>query len=362
MMRECRNCRFPLKFARFFEWRSDGTILNTDSIRTRSHIVILELGETNAIFNSLAEKIGVPVDPILITAEKNVGKAFFQETILRTLRFAPENPRLRPSFVAKMMVRQIRTNVAGLGSGIISADYYKGGDSMILRFKNPSFLPRLVGTSLGIYESIERLKCADYDYWIDGNGDLLIKMSHPEGENETSRESRLYLDDIKRSAGPLIFERCPGCGVPLGAAGALEWHIEEGTIINRFTGRRETVGAVQSVNAMMRELEKELGGEVLEILYQAQKEYAEKQLEGLGADDREKLWDRYLFDMALRGMGYPDSFERGEGTVSVEIHNAYNQTLYAGKVAALFELLSGGPSTIEWDHRERTFGSYSISS
>jgi hypothetical protein len=58
------------------------------------------------------------------------------------------------------------------------------------------------------------------------------------------------------------------------------------------------------------------------------------------------------------GLGYPDEFDAGDSEVSVLIGNAYNQDLYAAKIAAGLEALTGKGSRIEWRNRERKSGSY----
>jgi hypothetical protein len=76
-----------------------------------------------------------------------------------------------------------------------------------------------------------------------------------------------------------------------------------------------------------------------------------------GAD----LMERHLTDLAIRGLGYPVRFEREGGSLSVEITNAFNQVLYAAKLAAYLEVETGSESSIKWVKREATDGVYTIS-
>lgn len=358
-MRVCRECGFPRTFSRFFEWRSDGTIIGRDLARNESQISFLPCGELERVFDSLSETIGLSVDRFLTQAEKNVGKAFFANTPLKVLRHAPHNRHVRPEFVARAMVRLVRFYVAGLGFGIISVDSYRGGDSMVLRFRNPCFAARLVGTSLGIYESVEKMPSAAYECSIQ-DGDLVISMSHSDEPQESLSETRLYLERVQPGIGPLEYERCGRCGVPLEAAGSFAWNIEEGIIFNRHTREREVVGAVQSVNAMMRELELELGEEVLQVIFDAQKALELERLGAVEAPLADVFWKGYLEDLGLRGLGYPLHFERRDGGVNVEIENPYNQVLYAAKIAAALEKISGNSTRIDWEKRYRDHGVYTI--
>lgn len=358
-LRKCRSCGFPRKFARYFTWHSDGTIVNTENAGVEYRITFLEAGELEGVFDTVSSAIGVPLDPIIIEAEKNVGKEFFEATPLRVLKHAPRNPHLRRPFIAKSMVRLVRVHVAGLGGGIIRADSYRGGCDMVLRIRNPVFAARTVGDSLGIYESIERIKSADYSWHIDESGELEIRMAHPEVPEEPLSETRLFLERLVPGDGKLRFESCEVCGVPLAAADLFAWVIDEGLVLNRKTGRRELLGATQSVDAIVRELERELGAQVLDMLYDAQREYSRLRLKELEAGEV-PLWEEYLFELGLRGLGHPEHFKTDGRSVFADIRNAYCEELYAGKLAALFEVSTGQPSYIEWENRYRRDARFTI--
>lgn len=157
------------------------------------------------------------------------------------------------------------------------------------------------------------------------------------------------------------YGRCRECGVPVLAGLALEWDIKRGVIKNRLTGEREVLVAVQAVNAILRELELELGEGIPDLIYGHQKALSMERLEGILVLDPDRFWDEYLTELALRGMGYPFVFERDSSSGRVEIVNAYNQVLYAAKLAAAFEAVSGAPSKIEWERRDCYHGIYRIS-
>ena len=120
--------------------------------------------------------------------------------------------------------------------------------------------------------------------------------------------------------------------------------------------------AVQSMNAILRELERELGEEVIDIVFHAQKRYSLSRLEETGAARKqpEEFWPDYLEDMALRGLGHPVEFEPLSDEVTVKITNAYNQDLFAARVAAGLEALTGRATTVEWEKREHDDASYTI--
>jgi len=359
-MRECKSCGFLLKFARYFVWRSDGTIVSTEMTRTKVRILFLEADEMDDIFRELSKAVDEPVDRILIEAERNVGKEFLADTPLRFSRYLPKSKYTRPQFLARLMTRVVSKDVAGLGSGVPRVDRYRGGESMTLRFSNPCFVPGTVGNALGIYEALEGIGSADYRYDIEEGGDLVIQFGHPERSFRSPTQSRIYLECETPGIGPLSYERCPKCGTPLAAAGALQWDIKRGITTNRFTGEREVIGSANSISAMMRKLEDELGDDVPGIIYNARKELSLRRLEDRSEEDPDKFWDHYLFNLAVRGLGYPDRFESDGGSVLVETRTAHNQVLYAARIAAALESLTGKPSEIRWDKREPHRGAYLI--
>lgn len=352
-MRKCGECGFPAKFERFFTWWSDGTITSTDRSRGTAQIAFLESGELESLFDNLGGTIGISIDGFMIEAQKQVGKVLNENLPVRHIKRVPANRFLRPQWLARFAVAAIRGDIAGLGDGRVALESYRAGESMVLRFHDPCVAPMLMGGAVGMYESLEEMPCATYEYEFEENGDLVLRLGH--GEEKPVCDERLYLEEPRRGTGDVHFMRCAKCGVPLDAAAALEWDLETGIIRNRLTGRREVIVAVQSIAAILRELERELGEEVSGVLFEAQKSLT---LERFAAERPD--WEAFLKDLALRGLGYPDSISTGE-TVSVEISNAYNQGLYAAKLCAAFELLNGVPSGIRWERSESGDSAYTIS-
>lgn len=356
-MRKCSDCDFPRKFARFFDWRSDGTIVSTDSTRTRSQITFLEASEVETLFQDLSSTIGIDIDRIFIGAQKNIGKALYANLPVRHMKRVPTNRFLRPQWLARLLVRAIAGDIAGLGDGRVSLDCYVAGESMVLRFKQPVLVPVMVGSISGIYESVEDMSVAVAEYGFEGD-DLVIRMSH--GTSATTEESRLTLEEVSEGHGSLRYDRCLRCGVPREAARTWKWDLDTGIITNMKTSKREVVVAVQSMNAMLRELENELGEDIPKLVYEHQKALSLRKLDEVTAAGPREFIEEKTRTMALRGLGYPSSLEVTDDSVHVEIDNAYNQDLYAAKIAAALEKSTSKPSTITWETRKRDRGVYTI--
>ncbi|MDD5747579.1 MAG: hypothetical protein PHP64_00760 [Actinomycetota bacterium] len=358
-MLRCKICGFPRRYSSVFEWQGDGTILASQ--RLRMPLMFLEVNEWDFIFNELTSKVGSPVEHILIEAQKNVGKTIYE--IARGLYMNIDVKRipsfLKLQFLAKLLIWSVRNYVAAMGAGSIGLVSYKAGESATLSFINPCLIPMVVGNCLGIYECVEEMPGSSAEYKVEG-GTLYVRMSHAE-ESRVSAE-RLYLEEPSSGEGKLTFEKCR-CGVPERISQSFIWNLEAGEIRNKKTGMREGMVAVQSMNAILRELAHELGEEVLDMLYDSQKQYSRQKLESKKAEtaNHHSFWNEYLSEMGARGFGYPVSFQTTESSVSVEIKSAYNQILYAAKIAGAVEALTDRNSNITWGENEPSYGKYTIS-
>lgn len=358
-MRKCRQCGFPRVFGRYLEWNSDGTI--SGGMGTTLPVLFLGVDERETIFRELSESIGFPIEHIVTEAQRNVGKELYEATKSRfgniNFRRIPSNRFFRPQWLVGAVSRLLAGQFAGLGVGRLSLVSYRAGEHLVLRFSNPCLIPAVVGNLMGIYESLEKMPAALAEYRLE-DGDLILRLSHAEEAPEG--DERLYLEEVEPGEGGLSYERCPRCGVPLVMAETLEWDLARGVIRNKKTGEREGLIAVQSFFAILRELEIELGREAIDILYDAQIRYTLSHIRGVYPNDPGGFWEGYLTELALRGQGYPERYDVEEDSISLEIRNAYDQDLYAAKVAAGLEYLTGGGSRIEWRLRERHLGKCNI--
>jgi hypothetical protein len=179
MMRKCRQCGFPRKFARFFEWRPDGTILSTDRTGSRTQITFLDAGEFESIFDGLSRSIGHDVDSFLTRSYRDIGKTVYRNTSSRYLEKLPNNRFFRPQFLARLIIRRTAGDVAMLGDGRLRMDHFRAGESVVLRFKNPCVNQLLAGSAAAMYESVEGIHESVIEYDVDDGGDLVIRRHAP---------------------------------------------------------------------------------------------------------------------------------------------------------------------------------------
>ncbi|PKQ28219.1 MAG: hypothetical protein CVT63_04000 [Candidatus Anoxymicrobium japonicum] len=357
-MRECRECGFPVKFARLFDWRSDGTIVNTNSGKTCSRITFLEADELESLFADLSNNVGINPDRFLVQAQKSISKAICANLPIRHIKRIPNTRAFRPQSLVGLLARLIAVDIAGLGNGRLSLDHYVAGKTLVVRFKNPVLVPLLVGDVAGFYESIENTHGSNVEYGLE-DGDLIVKLTRK--KESAAEQDRLYLEKVVPGEGPLRYERCLRCGVPEQVARTFVWDIERGIIINRRTKKRDVIVAAQSMNIILRELEMELGEDVPRLAYDHQKALAAKELETAICENAAAFLDRCMMNLALRGLGHPSRFEFDGSSLSVKTSTAYNQYLYAARLAAALEKVTGKTSDIKWENRHFNRGAYTIS-
>lgn len=354
-MKKCGECGFPGRFAGLFEWRADGTIL----MKQRGAVLqlaLLDADELQGLFDSLSVTIGFSVDHILVEAQRRVGKAIYANRPIPLIEHVPHSRFTRPEWLIKPAVQVLARDIAAIGFGVVKIESYRAGDHLSLRIDNACLAPRLVGSFLGAVEVVEGLPMKA-DYRMEGD---TLRIDISRSEERDLAEERFYLEEAAPARGSLDYDRCGRCGAPLKVARMIDWDRVRGRIIDRASGHRDVMFAVQSLNALQRELEAELGARVRDIMYRSQLDISRQSPGGTPVDMRGTFWDGYLLGMALRGMGYPDSFESGEGSISVRISNAYNETLYAARVAAALEARTGKPSEITWGEREKETMAFKI--
>lgn len=354
-MRQCGDCAFPTRYAKLFEWRSDGTIVMKEK-GAFLQLALLDADELQGLFDRLSEAIGFSVDHILVEAQRRVGKAILANKPMRFVKFIPRSRVTRPEPAIRAMMQFAARDLKAIGFGDLKLDSYRAGDHMTVRVRNACLAPRLAGSILGAYEVLEGIP-ATVEYAWEGDT-LVIRLAR--ADEKDFGEERLYLEEPRGITGTVSYQRCVRCTTPLKAAKMLEWDFAGGRMLNKATGHREVMFAVQSLGALQRELASELGAEVRDTLYDAQLELARESLPGAVADGRGSFWDGYLRSMALRGMGYPSTFSSSEDSVDVTISNAYNQTLYAARLAAALEARTGARSEIDWKRRDKEESAYSI--
>jgi hypothetical protein len=112
------------------------------------------------------------------------------------------------------------------------------------------------------------------------------------------------------------------------------------------------------VTSVFREMAKELGEEVNDLVVDAQRDWTVHHVEQLGlrlgdeplSDDQlERAYRAYLAELSVYGQGNPVDLERLEPGIMVRVRNPYEKHILAGTLQGLFEALEKTGSVVEYE-------------
>ena len=126
----------------------------------------------------------------------------------------------------------------------------------------------------------------------------------------------------------------------------LVWNLDEGTIYDPESGRRMAIIGPFAMDAVLQDLESELGGSIPEVVVEAQRRYVKSRIEGGQWRRGGATFNRLT---ALRGLGNITFFEADENHLSVTIQNSCMPLLVLGMAQAIYETALGlENTTYEW--------------
>ncbi|MDY6795500.1 MAG: hypothetical protein SWK76_09535 [Actinomycetota bacterium] len=288
----------------------------------------------SGILESIEDKLGVPIDHIIIDAKRRDAKLYVDDILSGVLGKVIRQPWLRV-FGYKIMILQ----ASYIGLAKMRLLSYKPGRRFIGVVESVYHPALFMGDVCGAFESLEGVR-AKPEY--GRVGDNWYMELTPSGEYPG--EDRLELEKLPEVPARAGYDRCPECGVPRNIGDTLRWEPRRGKIVDKVTGKWIIYVDVEALDAILRELAKELGEEIdaqgversFKIYRDLKKEFPGSHLENLA----------FLKD---RGLGVPASEDPGpdELKAGLEIRNAFNGPILAGLVAALY---GGDDPDYAWDN------------
>ncbi len=349
-LRRCNSCGIPLAYAKYLRWYPNGTIIGIDKGRTR--LAFLETDLINSIIDGISAFIGLDILPIVVEAERRTGHRFI-ETIVPSAYTKLGLYRMpRDISVIEGPSRYIFDHVAGLGYGRFFLLSYKRRQRMTVLCRNPYCPGMLIGDSLGVWEFLEQ-KDGAYRGETE-NGMLKITLTE-------AKEPRPHLEDRLTPAmpvylpGKLEYKLCQGCRLPSFLGRTYEWDLDEGVITDRRTGKRVACVPVASLDAVLRELEEELGQDIPHLVYSITREAVRGFLSSMGQPGEEEM-RRQLREMPLRGMGSARIEQLDDSSCEVTVDNPFSAALLEGILAGTLSNMWGREAH---SLREMAHGSFS---
>lgn len=359
----CEECGVPLMISSALKWEGNGVISMAMSPSNR--MVFYESGNIDGLFRGIGELVGMSVEHIVIESRRRETKRYIEKLYMANMKEEvdlarngmrekdlPQDSAIRQKLlqVARVITDNIN-NVArinGCGDISLTGGWETGEEfpwrTMIIR--DPYSVMLYAGDMLGSVEAVE-----DIDHWIEYREieENVYELTAVPGQHPIALKDRLQRRKYDFKPGEIEYERCPGCGLP-DEISRCAWDIEKGIIVDPETGRRMAMFGPAGLEAVLYDLETELGEAIPEAVIKAQKDYVKGYV---GEEDWKQDARSFRRLVASRGLGNLTRFEGDRATLNATIENSCLHLLMVGTTQALVEMVYGAEdSSCEWELSE----------
>jgi len=334
----CPACGVPRRINKEHIWRPNGTIVERKNPDHR--MVFIERETLVETFKGIEEIIGIPIERIIIESQR---RSTF-DSVDHML------PAAVKAIVRWAGARLIARDIAGLGKingmgdiRLVSLRRKKGkADYITLHIREPYSMPHFCGNFAGAMEAVDRREVAvDYKEIAPDEYEVTANISsHP-----LELQERLKRKTYSYKEGHIALERCPVCEGPM-VLSQYVWHFDRGVIENRTSRRRMVLIGPATQEAIIDELEKELGDSIPRAVVEAQRRFARS---GFYSIDGTGSAEDFRMHLAKRGMGNLKEITWEENRLFIKLESSCLHLVIAGFIQGLFELASGGEAEMEWE-------------
>ena len=329
-IKQCKECGTPLMVSKENIWYDNGVTAQAGDFEHR--MLFYESDNLNALFMGIEDIIGIPIAKIIIESKRREVKDYVEKLISPLKRVAVRHVGIG------MMIDTLSRNGTAFGYGDIGlVDRRRKNDAddfITMSVRNPHSVLFFCGEVLGAWEVIDgRDHCVSYERLDDGTYHVICRV----GEHPIELQEMLQFRNYSYKKGDIAYDRCGTCDIPLNVAKCV-WDLEQGTIRHPETGRRMSIFGPRGVEAILDDLESELGESIPAAVIEAQRRTvraAMSNMTWLGDEEH------YRGMMAFRGLGNMVRMERSERSISLTMQNACIDLMAVGMAQALFELSAG---------------------
>ncbi|MBU1670934.1 MAG: hypothetical protein KKF41_10730 [Actinobacteria bacterium] len=339
-MRYCPRCGVPRMLSNEHRWDPSGTI---SLARDASHrMVILDNDALDHVLDSISERIGMPLDQIIVEAKRKSAR-HFMEALLSGVKGVVVR-----KFAGKKVYEQLAKQVNMLGSGNAVMTEYRRHQFLDGAVTDAFNGPCIAGDICGAFESVEGCT-AGAEFHYDPDGILRIRVSQTEGLRPEYEDRFSYVPRPALS-GRNIYELCPVCHAPLALGDQYSFDMDRGVIREDKTGHRVILIGVMTLNNIFGELAGELGEEIPHMIMEIERDRVAQVIreKGKDLDSSEQGYLRYARTLQLRGMGNGSEVRTDGESITVRIDNPYFEPLIAGFIAGFYEATSGKAADASW--------------
>jgi len=337
-MRTCSVCGAPKGLTGNHRWLDNGTIVEAKNPSHR--MIFIENDNILEIFELIQEMVGLSLEKIVIESQRKATYNYVDSIIPGFARKIMRMTSYKP------MVRNLTVlgRNFGLGDVGILDMHIKGseGDYVKLGIHNPFFLPAFCGMVVGAMEVVSGHDCSvSCEEVSPGYFEVTTFVStHPKELVE-----RLQWRTYSNKPGDAVLEKCPECRGPKVLADYY-FDLSAGMITRKASGRRMVVDGPAEFEAILEELERELGEDIPGTLIEAQRRFVKG-----GFYDTGEVQDIGMFrdHLALRGFGNLKEISFADGRLHVLLENPCLHLLLVGLVLGFFELVFSREGHVEWE-------------
>jgi len=303
-------------------------------------MIFIESDNILEIFNLVDELVGISLEKIVIESQRKSTYDYVDKILPGLARKIMRATSIKP------MVRNLTMlgRTFGLGDVSLLDMHVKGGegDFVKLGIRDPFFLPAFCGMVTGAMEVVSGHDCSvSYQEISPGYFEVTTFVStHPKELAE-----RLQWRQYTSKPGDVRLEKCPGCGGPRILA-SYDFNLAAGVITRRASGRRMIIDGPAEFEAVLDELERELGEDVSEMLIEAQRRFV---LGGFYDAGEVKELDSFRDHLALRGFGNLKEIDFANGRLRLILENPCLHLLLVGLAQGLFELVFSREGQVDWE-------------
>ena len=337
-MKQCPGCGVPARFVKLHVWRDNGTMVQRENPDHR--MTFIENDNIQSTFGVVEEIIGMSIERIIVEAKRRASYDYVDHLLPGAVKAIVRLVGVKP------VIRNITALGMVLGYGSLSLEdirrVHGKGDYVSVRCGEPYSLPLFSGDFAGTFNAVDRREVS-VAYEQVGPDEYIITSHitpHP-----LELQERLQAKQYNSKPGDIAFERCPACGGPQ-ALSRYQWHTDRGVILNKISGRRMAAMGPAALDAIIDELEKELGETIPGVIVEAQRRVVRG---GFYSVDEARSEKDFREALALRGMGNLREITWSEGGLRFRIENPCLVLVLVGLVQGIFELVTNRDSTVDWE-------------
>lgn len=339
--KRCSSCGVPRAVAGGHEWSSGGAIVCKRNPLYR--MIFWEARYISRVVAIMEEMIGLPLERMVIELARKSSREYLTGYIHPLLLKVIDRVALK-TFTEKLLGMM---KAYGFGDVRLDAIQYrrKDDDFLLVTIKDPYYLASSCGTLLGGVEAVTGFEGTVESEEVSP-GEYRVKAYMSRHPLEFKGRLRIHYYPVK--PGDIEYALCPSCGSPRELS-EYDWDADRGLVKRKVDGVRMALGAFGIYDALISDLEDELGEHIPRLVVESARRFATQDGFPREIVSRKDLLRKQF---ALYGLGNLREYEVEKGEMRVKQENACLHLIMAGTFQGFFEILTGRRGEVEWDYAE----------